>query len=85
MQPRMKAPCALVLGESGAIIGSEVVRLLAAAGVPTAFTWHKAKERALGMAAELSSRPVQVDLSDPSATRRVIRGLVWRKGIEPMS
>jgi 3-oxoacyl-[acyl-carrier protein] reductase len=56
-------------------VGTEVLRGLARASVPTAFTWHQSRERALALASELSMRPVQVDLADAMATRGVLRAL----------
>src|SRR5690242_14667140 len=70
----MKSPIALVLGGTGAI-GSEVLRLLAKSKVPTVFTWHRAKERALALAAELGQRAIQVDLADLPGTRTALRAL----------
>lgn len=56
-------------------MGAEVLRGLARANVPTAFTWHQSRERAHTLASELSMRSVQVDLSDAAATRAALRGL----------
>ena len=44
-------------------MGAEVLRGLARAGIPTAFTWHQSRERAQALAGELSMRSVQVDLA----------------------
>ncbi len=74
MQPRLNASQALVFGGTGAV-GAEVLRGLARAGVPTAFTWHQSRERAHALAGELSMRPVQVDLANAGATRTALRGL----------
>jgi 3-oxoacyl-[acyl-carrier protein] reductase len=56
-------------------VGAEVLRGLARANVPTAFTWHQSRERAQALASELSMRSVQVDLSDATTTRAALRGL----------
>jgi 3-oxoacyl-[acyl-carrier protein] reductase len=74
VQPRLNPPRALVFGGTG-VLGAEVLRGLARASVPTAFTWHQSRERAHALASELSQRPVQVDLSDAVATRAALRGL----------
>jgi 3-oxoacyl-[acyl-carrier protein] reductase len=52
-----------------------VLKGLARANVPTAFTWHQARDRAHALASELSMRSVQMDLSDAAATRTALRGL----------
>jgi 3-oxoacyl-[acyl-carrier protein] reductase len=52
-----------------------VLRGLARANVPTAFTWHQSRDRAQALASELSMRSVQVDLSDAAETRAALRGL----------
>ena len=74
MQPRLNPPKALVFGGTGSV-GSEVLRGLARANVPTAFTWNQSRERAHTLASELSMRPVQVELSDAVATRAALRAL----------
>lgn len=56
-------------------MGSQVLRGLARANVPTAFTWHQSREKAHALASELSMRPVQVDLADATATRGALRTL----------
>lgn len=81
MQSRLTAPKALVFGGTG-FVGAEVLRGLARAGVPTAFTWHASRERAHALAEELSQRHVQVDLSSAAATRAAVRGLVG-EGFQP--
>jgi 3-oxoacyl-[acyl-carrier protein] reductase len=52
-----------------------VLRGLARANVPTAFTWHQSRDRAQALASELSMRSIQVDLTDAAATRAAIHGL----------
>jgi 3-oxoacyl-[acyl-carrier protein] reductase len=52
-----------------------VLKGLARASVPTAFSWHQSRERAQALASELSMRSVQVDLSDAAVTRTALRGL----------
>lgn len=74
MQSRLNPPRALVFGGTGSV-GAEVLRGLARANVPTAFTWHQSRERAQALANELSMRSVQVDLTDAAATRAALRGL----------
>jgi len=74
---------ALVLGGTGAV-GAAVVRGLRAAGVATVFSWHRSREKAAAMAAELDARPLQVDLADAAATRAAMRGLLddgFRPGV----
>lgn len=55
---------ALVLGGTGAV-GSEVLRALARAGVPTTFTYCTAEDRARALAAEIDGRARPLDLRDP--------------------
>lgn len=74
MQSRLNPPRALVFGGTGSV-GTEVLRGLARANVPTAFTWHQSRERAHTLSSELSMRSVQVDLMDAAATRAALRGL----------
>ncbi len=74
MQSRLNPPRALVFGGTGTL-GAEVLRGLARASIPTAFTWHQSRERAHALASELSMRPLQVDLSDATATRGALRAL----------
>lgn len=74
MQSRLNPPRALVFGGTGSV-GTEVLRGLARANVPTAFTWHQSRERAHTLASELSMRSVQVDLTNAAATRDALRGL----------
>jgi 3-oxoacyl-[acyl-carrier protein] reductase len=52
-----------------------VLRGLARANIPTAFTWHQSRDRAQALASELSMRSIQVDLTDAAATRAAIHGL----------
>ena len=65
---------ALVFGGTGAV-GGAVVRGLREAGVATVFVWHRAKDKAAALAAELDARPLQVDLGDATATRAALRAL----------
>ncbi len=74
MQSRLNPSKALVLGGTGAV-GSAVLRGLHEAGIPTAFTWHRSRERAKVLASELDMRPVEVDLADAAATRAALRDL----------
>jgi 3-oxoacyl-[acyl-carrier protein] reductase len=57
---------ALVLGGSG-FVGSEVVKALRAAGVPTAFTWLRNEARAME-----SEGAFRVDLRDAAALRALV-------------
>ena len=66
---------ALVFGGTGAV-GSEVLRGLREHGVPTVFTYHRSREKAQALAAELSQRAVPVDLAEPEAVRGLIEQLV---------
>jgi 3-oxoacyl-[acyl-carrier protein] reductase len=75
VQSRLTGAKALVFGGSG-VVGAEVLRGLARAGVPTAFTWNRSRDRAHALAQELSQRSVQVDLSNPTATRAALRALL---------
>lgn len=77
----MRTSCALVFGGTGAV-GAEVLRGLARAGVPTAFTWFRSAERARSLAAELSQRALQVDLGSASATRAAL-GELHASGFRP--
>jgi len=74
VQSRLNPPKALVFGGTGSV-GAEVLRGLARANVPTAFTWNQSRDRAHTLASELSMRPVQVELSDAAATRAALRRL----------
>lgn len=74
MQSRLNPPKALVFGGTGSV-GEQVLRGLARANIPTAFTWNQSRERAHALSSELSMRPVQVDLSDAAATRAALRVL----------
>lgn len=62
---------ALVLGGTG-YVGSAVARALAAAGVPTAFTYFQSRERALALADELKQSAHHLDLADSHQVRAVI-------------
>jgi 3-oxoacyl-[acyl-carrier protein] reductase len=70
----LSEPKALVFGGSG-VVGAEVLRGLARAGVPTAFTFNRSHERAHALAAEFSQRALEVELSSPNATRAALRAL----------
>ena len=72
---------ALVFGGTGAV-GSEVLKGLARAGIPTAFTWFRSAERARALATELSQRALQVDLGSAPATRAALRDLA-ASGLRP--
>jgi 3-oxoacyl-[acyl-carrier protein] reductase len=72
---------ALVFGGSGTV-GAEVVRGLAAAGVPSLFTYHQGRARAEALAAELGQRTAALDLADGAAIRALIAGLD-REGAAP--
>lgn len=74
MQSRLNPPKALVFGGTGSV-GEQVLRGLARANIPTAFTWNQSRDRAHALASELSMRPVQVELSDAAATRAALRVL----------
>jgi 3-oxoacyl-[acyl-carrier protein] reductase len=74
VQSRLNPPRALVFGGTGTL-GAEILRELARASIPTAFTWHQSREKAHALASELSMRPLQVDLSDAAATRSALRAL----------
>ncbi len=65
---------ALVLGGTGAV-GSAVLRELAEAGIPAAFTYHRSEPRAHALAEELSARAFPLDLADPTATGRLAASL----------
>ncbi|MDI3288272.1 SDR family oxidoreductase [Polyangium sp. 15x6] len=65
---------ALVLGGTGAV-GSAVLAELARAGVPSAFTYHRAEARARALESELSARPFRLDLADPAALGRLAASL----------
>ncbi len=71
MPPRLKA---LVFGGSGAV-GAEVVRGLAAAGIPVVFTYLSRKDRAEALAREVSQRAVTLDLERAEAIRALLRDL----------
>jgi 3-oxoacyl-[acyl-carrier protein] reductase len=63
---------ALVFGGSGTV-GAAVVRGLAAAEVPTTFTFHRNEERARALAAETGARAEPLDLRDPAAIQALAR------------
>jgi 3-oxoacyl-[acyl-carrier protein] reductase len=63
---------ALVLGGTGTV-GREVLRGLAEAGVPAAFTFHRSREGAEALAREHGHRALAVDLGDLDATRALLR------------
>lgn len=63
---------ALVFGGSGEV-GSHVVRRLAAAGVQTVFTYHRAKDRAEALALELGQKAAAIDLREREAVRALVR------------
>ncbi|UQA63367.1 SDR family NAD(P)-dependent oxidoreductase [Polyangium aurulentum] len=65
---------ALVLGGTGAV-GSEVLRALARAGVPTTFTYHAAKEKAQALATELDQRARPLDLLDSKGLSQLAAAL----------
>ncbi len=65
---------ALVFGGSGAV-GSEVVRALAVADVPTVFTYHAGQARAEALSKELGAQALQLDLRDEPAIRACVEGL----------
>jgi 3-oxoacyl-[acyl-carrier protein] reductase len=65
---------ALLFGGTGAV-GSAVLRGLREAGVTTVFTWHRSRERAAALAAELDTQSLAVDLGDAAATRAALRAL----------
>jgi 3-oxoacyl-[acyl-carrier protein] reductase len=60
---------AVVIGGSGTV-GSAVVRALAAADVPTLFTFHQGAERAASLAAATGATSARLDLRDEAAVRR---------------
>jgi 3-oxoacyl-[acyl-carrier protein] reductase len=65
---------ALVFGGTGTI-GSAVLRGLAQAGVPAAFTYFKNSEKAAALSAEHSQRAIRTDLSRPSGAREAFEAL----------
>src|SRR5438477_9937764 len=73
MQPRV-TPSALVFGGTGAV-GAAVLHGLRKANVPTTFGWHRSKERAQALAAELEMKPLQLDLADPDNTRAALKAM----------
>jgi NAD(P)-dependent dehydrogenase (short-subunit alcohol dehydrogenase family) len=77
----MQKPVALVFGGTGTV-GSEVLRGLAEAGVQTAFTYHRAHDRAQSLAGAFGQRALQIDLSQPAAIRSLIKKLA-ADGLSP--
>jgi 3-oxoacyl-[acyl-carrier protein] reductase len=77
----MQDSFALVFGGTGTV-GSEVLRGLAEAGIPTAFTYHRSGDRAQELARELGQRAESIDLADVSAIRRLLQKLE-SEGITP--
>lgn len=65
---------ALVFGGTGHV-GAAVLRGLARAGVPAAFTYLASADRAAAMATELSMRAMRLDLADAAAIRELFRVL----------
>lgn len=74
MRTQLNPPRALVLGGSGAV-GSAVLRGLAAAGVPTTFTYCRSAARALALANEHTQRALALDLRERGALRQLLRTL----------
>lgn len=74
MQARVTPGRALVFGGTGAV-GSEVLRGLARAGIPTVFTYNQSKDKAEALARECSQRAFQCDLAQPSAIRTLLQNL----------
>jgi 3-oxoacyl-[acyl-carrier protein] reductase len=74
MRAELSQRRALVLGGSGAV-GSAVLRGLAAAGVPTTFTYCRARERAAALASEHGQRALSLDLRERGALRQLLRTL----------
>ncbi|MES2355393.1 MAG: SDR family oxidoreductase [Pseudomonadota bacterium] len=81
MQARVTPASALVFGGTGAV-GAEILRGLAHAGVPTAFTYHRSKEKAETLAGEFSHRAFHCDLAKPEAIRALLQKLD-QEGISP--
>jgi NAD(P)-dependent dehydrogenase (short-subunit alcohol dehydrogenase family) len=65
---------ALVLGGSGHL-GSEVLRGLHRAGVPTSFTFHSNEARARALADELGAQPFRSDLRKPDSIHALFDAL----------
>ena len=62
---------ALVLGGTGTV-GSAVLRELARRGIPAAFAYHRAEDKARVLAAEYGHTAFRVDLADADATRAAL-------------
>lgn len=69
----------LVLGGTG-YVGSAVVRTLAAAGVSSAFTYHRAAERAHALTADTSVPNYHLDLADPDGIRAALADVCAEQG-----
>lgn len=69
MQPDVKR--AVVLGGTGAV-GAAVLQELARRGVPATFTYFQSADKAKVLALEYGHTALQVDLSDPIATRAAL-------------
>jgi 3-oxoacyl-[acyl-carrier protein] reductase len=74
MQARVTPAGALVFGGTGAV-GAEVLRGLAHAGIPAAFTYHRSKEKAEALVGEFSHRAFHCDLAKPNAIRALLHEL----------
>jgi 3-oxoacyl-[acyl-carrier protein] reductase len=74
MRAQLSQTRALVLGGSG-VVGSAVLRGLAAAGVSTTFTYCRGHERAAALATEYGQRALALDLREPGALRQLLRTL----------
>lgn len=74
MQPDLSPPSALVFGGTG-VVGSAVLGELARRGIPTAFTYLRATEKAAALAAEHGARAFRVDLADAAATTALLAEL----------
>jgi NAD(P)-dependent dehydrogenase (short-subunit alcohol dehydrogenase family) len=72
---------ALLFGGTGSV-GKAVLRMLVDAGVSTVFTYFKSEALARELQSEYGCSALEVDLSDPQQTRRLMRTLA-NDGIEP--